>query len=356
MASKKYVMLIVSLLYTFMILNLALWHFVVKDIFIMGSLNRMGNIITTSPLTAEKEYSKHHTEFKDYIISENKESFDLITIGDSFSNGGGYAYYQDYLEDRYGIKCLNIRFKNYCLEDLYVLIQSGMLDEVKPKAIILEKVERGVQNELGKKEINPKANTHIEAKGIIRRSFMKKTAKSVSTGIFPPVMMNANQNFIISMILRITDHERLSPEVYIIELKQNFFTNPGYERTLLYYYVDLDYLNNPLNASMVNHNLNNAAKILREKNIQLIFFAGVDKYDLYYPYIINHNGRPENNFFPEMRKVSPKEYVFIDTMKILREALERGEQDIYWLGDTHWSWKGAELISDELVKYFDWLN
>ena len=145
--------------------------------------------------------------------------------------------------------------------------------------------------------------------------------------------------------------EQLSPEVYITHLDRNFFTNPGQERTLLHYHEDLNYLRTPLNAEMVNQNLNNAARLLKSKGIKLIFFAAADKYDLYYPYIIDKRGRPENPFFRKMREVPGKEYVFVDALTPLRDALSRGEQDIYWLNDTHWSHKGIKIFCDELVKY-----
>ena len=52
-----------------------------------------------------------------------------------------------------------------------------------------------------------------------------------------------------------------------------------------------------------------------------------------------------------MREVPGKEYVFVDALTPLRDALSRGEQDIYWLNDTHWSHKGIKIFCDELVKY-----
>ena len=356
MTSRKYVVIIIVLLYMFVVPNFVLWHLVIKDGFTQRDLIRLGGSDTNGPLTPNVQYSKHHTELSEYIKSGKHESFDVITMGDSFSNGGGRAYYQDYLEDRYGIKTLNMRFQNHCLQDLYILLQSGMLDELQPRAIILESVERAVQGRLGYREVKSDEITPKYAKKIFMNVYDKPEPKKLYEGFMPPLAMNASMRFIYNKLYHIFYPEKLSPEVYVNELGRDFFTNPGRENILQFYYEDLDYITKPLNAVMVNRNLNNAARILREKNIQLVFFAGVDQYDLFYPYVINKRGRPENKFFPEMRKVSPKDYVFIDTMKIFREALERGEQDIYWFGDTHWSWKGMQLFCDELVKYFNWLN
>ena len=102
---------------------------------------------------------------------------------------------------------------------------------------------------------------------------------------------------------------------------------------------------------MVNQNLNTAARLLKAKGITLIFFVAADKSDLYYPYILNKKGRSQNPFFQKMRDVQGKEYTYIDTLPILRQALERGEKDVYWLDDLHWSHKGIKIFCDELVKY-----
>ena len=362
MTSRKYVICVASLLYVFMILNLVLWHFAVKEIFTQGDLNRLGGFASTEPLMEKVKYSKRHTPLGEYIRSGKKESFDVITLGDSFSEGIGATLpingtgYQDYLVNKYGIRVLNAGITENCVEDLYILLNSGIIDEVRPKAIILESAAREVQHRLGMQEIQPESITKEMSERYLRGLRANASSLSLASGFMPSIMVQANMKFISYKLYHIMNPECLSFSVYINELSRNLFSNPGYEHILVNFIGDFNYLGLPLDAETANMNLNKAAKILREKNIQPIFFAAADKYDLYYPYIINHNGRPENNFFPEIRKVSPKDYVFIDTMKMFREALERGEQDIYCFNDTHWSSKGIQIFCDELVKYFDWLN
>lgn len=349
MSAKKYALSVIALLYTFMIMNFALWHGYVKEMFMQRDLNRLGYFAGNEELSPEKEYLRHHMEMKEYLQGNIKASIDVITIGDSFSNGGGGNYYQDCLAEKYGINSLNYHGKNRCLDDLYMLISSGMIDEIHPKAVILEKVERGVNGEMGTERIKISSADKNEIYELV---FKENTNRSrISRGILPPVMTEASINFLRNKLRRIYNSERLSSEVYITELDRNLFTNLGNEHTLLFYYYDLNYIDNPVNAEMINMNLNAAAEVLKSKGIKLIFMPCADKYDLYYPYIADKKGRPENNFFPVMREVQEKEYIFIDTKAILKEALMRGEKDLYWFGDTHWSWKGAEIICDELVKY-----
>ena len=338
-----------SVVYAFMIINLVLWNLQVKPLFTGRDLNRLGSLTTTTPITEDIHYTQHHAELAEYLASGKRESFDVLTIGDSFTNGKDGGSYPDYLVNHYSLSVLNARLGNYdCVSTLYMLSTSGLLDEIAPRVVILESVERSVQGRFGSRILTP-AGTDMPALERLLRG--TRANANFSEGLMPPIMTQANMNYIYHKLYHFLKPGQLSPEVYITELNRPFFTNPGQERTLLHYYEDLNYLTHPVDAEMVNQNLNNASRLLKAKGINLIFFAAADKYDLYYPYITDKRGRPENPFFRKMREVPDKEYVFLDAMNPLREALERGEQDIYWLNDTHWSHKGIKIVCDELVRY-----
>ncbi|MBQ7154458.1 MAG: hypothetical protein IJR85_02745 [Synergistaceae bacterium] len=350
MSTRKYVFSVTLVMYAFMAVNLVLWYGLTREVFGMKDMNRMGGTKTPEALTGNVSYTKHHTELAEYIASGRHESFDVLTLGDSFSNGKNN--YQDYLVNRYGLRVINVRIKYHCLEDLYMLLNAGIVDEISPRVVILESVERSVQGRLG---MESKFSQDTDRKTIINvllnQADKSPKISTASAGIFEPVLVKWNITFLFNRLYRFLHPEQLSPEVYITKLDRPFFTNPGHENTLMHYWEDLEYLKNPLNAEMVNQNLNNAARLLKAKGIKLIFFAAADKYDLYYPYLTDKKGRPENPFFKEMREVQGKEYVFVDAMSVLREALARGEQDVYWMGDTHWSWKGIKIVCDEMVKH-----
>ena len=346
MTAKKYFYSLAMILFAFMALNLAMWHLFSKKIFIGGDLSRMGSFAGTDSLTPLADYSRRHIEFRDYIRSENLESFDIITLGDSFTNGVGGNYYQDYLTDKYGLSVLNFRIRENPIEDLYILINSGLLYELKPRVIILESVARYVNSRLGRTEIQ--ANS--VKSDIVPYPANNNASQNLAAGLFAPIMIQANYNYVHGKFYSLSHPEQLSPAVYINTLDRKFFTNPGQENILLSYHEDLIYMHEAFNPAMIHANLNNAAKILHEKNIKLVFMPCVDKYDLYFPYIINKHGRPENNLFAELDSMPGKNYIFVNTKKILRKALERGEKDLYWFGDTHWSWRGFEMVCDEFVR------
>lgn len=346
MTSKKYIAVTLSALYLFIVINLALWHSTVKTAFMRGDLSRMAVIATPKSLTEAKHYTQHHTELADYIASGKRESFDVLTLGDSFSSGE----YQDYLVNQYGLKIMNARVRESCLNEMYTLLDYGIIDEIKPRVIIIEIVERGVQGQLGRSEFVRKNLPEVPREKMAAPK-PANIGKSISSGILPPVMVLGNFRFVRSKIRYRLHPNRSSGGAYITKLDRELFSNPGYEDVLFHFYEDLNYLQETLNPEMLNQNLNTAARVLKAKGIKLIFFAAADKYDLYYPYILDKQGRPENTLFQKLRELQDKEYTYIDTMKILRQELDRGEKDIYWQDDTHWSSKGIKIFCDELVKY-----
>jgi hypothetical protein len=103
------------------------------------------------------------------------------------------------------------------------------------------------------------------------------------------------------------------------------------------------------NIELLNENFNVLARDLSQKGIKLIFMPAVDKYNLYRPYIVS-NIYKESIFF-EYLETLPKEYIFINTKKILSKELENGEKDIFFADDTHWSYKASEkIVSDKEFK------
>ncbi|HLO24485.1 MAG TPA: hypothetical protein VK187_00105 [Geobacteraceae bacterium] len=78
------------------------------------------------------------------------ERIDLITIGDSFTNGGGGGknrYYQDYIASINGIGVMNIEpFQDMDLIMLTsVYVNNGYLDTIRPRYLLLSSSEKIVR-------------------------------------------------------------------------------------------------------------------------------------------------------------------------------------------------------------------
>lgn len=100
----------------------------------------------------------------------------------------------------------------------------------------------------------------------------------------------------------------------------------------------------PANVRSWNDSLNTLAERLAGKGIRLCFMPTVDKYTLYSDYLVR-KPFPQSTFFEDLRKL-PKHYTLIDTKAILAAEVAKGEKDVFYADDTHWSWKASRLIFD----------
>jgi hypothetical protein len=130
-------------------------------------------------------------------------------------------------------------------------------------------------------------------------------------------------------------------------LNQSLFSGPNGNK-FLFYHIDIERTRKATDQAIkkLNDNFNTLAEKMAEKNIKLIFMPAVDKFNLYYDNILKNRYAP-SVFFEKLRKL-PKKYYFVDTKEILLKEIKKGEKDIYYQDDTHWSWKGSQAIINHL--------
>ena len=345
-----------------------------KDNSVVGDLARMTySVDLIDKRSTDIDLQKKHIKYNEYLGN----NVDFITIGDSFSEGassGKNPYYQDYIASIYNVSVLNIKLfennKNY-IETIYSLLNSGQLEKLGVKYILIESVQRRslerfaindmninisnidnfknqiLNNQKNDNLIQSHSNEQFEINWIdvFNSIFSKSNNNDVS------VINNLNLNaFIYNAKFKIKGHGKMAPHVYRELLNKDFFSTEV-SRDLLFYDEDLKYLKyeSEENIKLLNNNFNLLAKALGEKNIKLIFMPAVDKYNLYSPYIIS-NSYAKSMFF-EYLDTLQKDYIFINSKKILSEQLEKGEKDIFYADDTHWSHKASEvIIKDESFK------
>ena len=305
-----------------------------------GDLARTGYIAGIKhPRQTYVDLPRRHIEFQDY----QDQPVDVLTIGDSFSNGGGGGrnnFYQDYIASLNGMTVLNLGIldqKQGPLSTLVTLYNSGYLDIIKPKAVVLQSAERLSIERFGQKIVFEDALDLKE----IKQHYQEHRE---SPNYMPSISFINTGNFkflYYSLLYRFRDSA--NGKVIVRKLSKPFFSTK-LDSTLIFWHDDLRNLSQqtPETTALLNDNLNKMATLLVRKGIRLYFMPSVDKYNLYRGYIVA-NPYPENTFFEELRPL-PKNYTFIDTKAILSEALQRGEKDVYYADDTHWSWKAPELI------------
>ncbi len=347
MNSNKYTKYISLTAIIVFLYNLVVWQTFTKKFFHLEQGKEIGDLSRMSYLKGlrfEKNninnLPKKHTKFEGKI-----KDIDVLTIGDSFSTGGAGGenpFYQDYIASKYGLKVLNINTvsKGY-IETVLSLIDSGMLEKFNPEYIILQSVERTSIKRFSKNiEWNLKAN---------EKEIKNQLLINYDSNIPKYFFFNAS-NFkaiLYNLLYRIDDNAYFS-KAYVTNLKKDFFTSKT-KNKLLFYYGDLQKVKNvnSSNINKLNNNLNKLSYLLNEKKIKLIFMPVVDKYNLYSEYIIENQRYPKSKFFEELR-MKNKNYIFIDTKKILKTLLYKGVKNVYLPDDSHWSNIGSSEVVNNI--------
>ncbi len=271
---------------------------------------------------------------------------DILTVGDSFSNGGAGGrnpYYQDYIASEKGLNVLNIRplksLGGRVAETLLALDESGVLERIAPKIVILGSGSREIVRRFGGElpwhpEITAAA-IRDEMAAMRRHVLAEYQLQNV------PILNTANYKF-----LYYSAGYRVTPcmgRVCRLKLKRELFSaEAGNE--LLFFRKTLSFLPEmtPGNIGRANDNLNRIARRLEAKGIRLYLMLSVSKYDLYYDEIAQNPFPPDPLF--GLLETLPKAYTLIDTKKILKPMVERGERDVFYADDTHWSFRASEAI------------
>jgi hypothetical protein len=341
---KKYTFRVVALLLFFVAINAVVWKCWTEKLFSIhyrgGDLARMGYLPNSKLLrTNSFDLPLRHIEDTEY----QGQPIRVMTVGDSFSNGGGGGknrYYQDYIASINQCNVLNMepyQSQNF-LELVITLIHNGYLDKVRPKYLIFSASEKFCIEKytLG---IDLTRNTDSRELATLARMGYAATGK----GPAATFVNEGNLKFILnSLFYQVSDRAYFS-KTFVRELWAPLFTSKD-QRKLLFYRDDITKipLSTPQLVSVLNDNLNTVADLLRKKGIQFYFMPCVDKYNLYSDFIVN-NPYPRSTFFEELRKL-PKRYTMIDTKALLLSELKRGEKDIFYPDDTHWSWKASKKI------------
>ena len=356
-SEKKYIILLIAIVSLFMLGNLILWHGFVKQTFSSGEhhgdMARMGSYAMNKPAIGLFPYKKHHLEMADYIKNGASRQVDVLTIGDSYFNGHSGNYFQDYLTEKYGLNVLNVpsKFQLNALEMLYLLDDLGYLAEIKPRVVVLESVERNIYDRFVAKEVYVPRLTREQFAASFKpagESFEDKAVRQ----LFPAIMFKANGQYLKNRHYAWKHKKSASSSVGRIELTKNLFSNKGQENVLIYYKDDMQYLKRPkLDAALINKKMETAAAFLKKYNSRLVFMVMVDKFDLYQPFFTKEDAVDENTFFTDFQAVKGNSYDFCDTKAVLQQAAFRGETDLCWGDDSHFSWKGDQLVGDELVKF-----
>ena len=348
----RFVKIFLMVFLMFLLYHTIVWTFFSSKIFGLKNGEYVGDLGRTSYQLKSLYLRKlKYTLPKTHLGSKEwkDQKIDILTIGDSFSNadtGGKNPYYQDYLASYYKKNILNLKRDNIKTKPftfILSLYNNKILEKIHPQAIIIESVERFVYDRYTK-DFDFNYISDINITDIAE-------AKKEKNSYIPKLLLINTANYRLPYYTLLYEFKfNANKSIPRLNLSKNVFSNNGYENKLLITREDIQGIHNDKNAVLkINKNLNKLARKLKKLNIKLFFMVAPDRYDVFSKYIVN-SPYPKNKFFDMIRPLK-KEYYFVDTKQILQEAIDNGEQDIYYPDDTHWSYKASEIITKDKIFY-----
>jgi hypothetical protein len=346
---KTWALAFLAVFASFLALNFVIWRCFTAEMLNAGEyytpdLVRLGYIVgSTMRRKPESTLPRRHLHSAQYA----GQPVDVVTVGDSFSNMkdiGRDTMYQDWLATVHGLTVMNVPPIDGPADEvgtLIVLLNSGYLDRVRPRAVILECVERHCIDSLsGNLDFTLRKNLPD----------VEQALKRPEWNLTPPTVgfvNTSNFKFLSNLVLYHFSPNAFSSQVYVKELSTPLFSVPQ-DKRLLFFFEDLTSIRlaNARSVGALNDNLNTLALKLKKKNISLYFMPAPNKYTIYSDYIID-NPYPKSVFFELLRGL-PKRYVFVDTKTMLAEEVKKGGKDVYFADETHWSWKAAKKIAENM--------
>lgn len=310
-----------------------------------GDLARIGYLYSNptpkSLINNQYNLPKSYTLLSEVDVA-TKRKFDVITIGDSFSEQGtlGYKNFLGY-KDISVLHVDNLISGSNPIQTLVQLFTTNFFDHIRADYIVLQSVER--EFNLRTKGID--FDLPIQLDAILDRMNDQQEDKN-----------NYKLKFFSEATLKIP----LTNLQYFFEPKPSYsqtykfksnrsdlFTNEPNE--LLFYQNDINYLDTKNDSLNILESIKVVEKIndlVARHDIKLIVLVSPDKYDLYYQFIADKSNLIKPLFF-EIYEQAKKKYINIDSYRILSKKLNF-QKDIYFYDDTHWTPKAAKIMADTI--------
>ena len=161
-----------------------------------------------------------------------------------------------------------------------------------------------------------------------------------------PAAINNNYKWLQRTLSNAIGADKYSEAAQRWKLDRFLFSGP-YGDTLMFHLGD--YKANRKNRDdapikQMHANLNQLADFLAKDGIRLYFMPTPNKLTVYQDYLVEPI-ETKSTFFPRLRELGGKRYVFIDTERVIRDMVAGGEKDMYFIDDTHWSNKALPAIA-----------
>lgn len=339
----------------FVALNAAVWWLFTGKILarhgdaITGDLARIGYIPDlVHPRTNQTNLPRRHIDSGGY----HGQALDMVTIGDSFSQGGSGGpnrYYQDHMATEMAWSILNLQdppASRGPIETAAALAGSGFLRQAHVRYVLIETTQRKIIERLS----DPVHLVTRLGREQLEDFYRFGSDKEPDFNFALPetsFINNGNFKYLAYRALYPFDDCAFISDSCRVQLDSRLFSI-GSGDEMLYYAKDERSLkrHTPENVARLNTTLNALAARLRDDGVTLIFMPAVSKYDLYRDHF-KDDRKPRDSFF-ELLRQQRRDYLLLDTKAILGAGIEAGEQDIFYVDDTHWATRASERIAQAL--------
>lgn len=312
-----------------------------------GDLVRLGYIYD-NPITKSEinnRFKKGSINYRTFDKSTVKKKFDILTIGDSFSEMKEYGY-QYYIGQNSQLEILHIPHsltnKNQ-IQAIHDLALGDFFEKVKVKCVVLQCVQRSLIKRVRElKERNSLTHDSLVERLLNRHEIDKEY---IELDLFKRSTLKIP---LVNFLLHFQKKPLNSKTYKLITDSKQLFTN-GYKNVLIFE-DDIEAVQNYNQTSeivKVNDALNKIRQLLKRKGIELYVLISPDKYNVYYSRLIN-NDFTEPHFFSRFQSLD-KEYEHINAYDSIRSKLD-SLKDLYYYDDSHWSPVTSEIIGNMLIQ------
>ena len=296
---------------------------------------------TKKTLLKNVETVKYYDDFYEDIL---KKEYDLLIIGDSFSDG--VHTFSNKLAETNSVLIISGKHEDNPFQILVSLINSSFFDKIKVKNILLESVERlAVERAIClnfTESLKP-----IKINNIVKPSaqvFNKPiTSNKPSHRFFSTQPLLFGYNTLKYLLL---EDVEFNSTVHKYTLTKSLFTHYK-SNTILVLKQDeqkLFYNNEFKRVQRFNNVLNILDKKMEKKGVEFHVMVCPDKYDLYFDFFSNSSKYTRPLFFKHLAKLNHS-YHLVPIYQILKKRLNSNIKDLYLYDDTHWSSKSVDLVS-----------
>lgn len=325
------------------ILNITIWNIYDGDLIRLGYL--YSNKYSKNEISKLFHTNKNYTNFSELNL-KMKYKFDILTIGDSFSDQDSLGY-QNYIDHKqYSVLNMDRNLYSDPIQRLIQLTNGNFFDNINVNYILLESVERSIVTNCNNINFND-VQTYDSINNIVPIPTPQNKPKFFSDATIKIPVINLEylftENPYGSMIYKFSSN------------RNDLFT--GKPTSLLFYDGDISVINkknDSLNIVQCNKTINILSDKLRTKGITLILLIAPDKYDMYYKYI-KHKKKYAKPLFFKYLQHQKKDYIYLDSYSIISNLIKK-HKDIYYYSDTHWTPITANIIGKEITKSINNIN